>query len=112
MTAVLPDDSVAALERAWLTDLEDEAIHIIREVLGQFLTKKGFRVEAAATGEEGLALARRLRPVAVTLDVTVTPAYRQALIKAGKLDVTATVTFTNATGRTASRPIKVTLLKK
>jgi CheY-like chemotaxis protein len=40
-----------------------------REVLAQYLTKKGFRVEAAATGEEGLALARRLRPVAVTLDV-------------------------------------------
>jgi sulfate adenylyltransferase subunit 2 len=33
MTAVLTPDS---LERAWLTDLEDEAIHIIREVFGQF----------------------------------------------------------------------------
>ncbi|MDQ2838930.1 MAG: sulfate adenylyltransferase subunit CysD [Actinomycetota bacterium] len=33
MTAVLTNDS---LERAWLTDLEDEAIHIIREVFGQF----------------------------------------------------------------------------
>ena len=33
-----------------------------REVLGQFLTKKGFRVETAASGEEGLALARQLRP--------------------------------------------------
>jgi sulfate adenylyltransferase subunit 2 len=35
MTAVLrpPSDS---LERVWLTDLEDEAIHIIREVFGQF----------------------------------------------------------------------------
>jgi sulfate adenylyltransferase subunit 2 len=35
VTAVLPPQS-DALERAWLTDLEDEAIHIIREVLGQF----------------------------------------------------------------------------
>jgi sulfate adenylyltransferase subunit 2 len=33
MTSLL---SVASLERAWLTDLEDEAIHIIREVFGQF----------------------------------------------------------------------------
>ena len=33
MTALLSADS---LERAWLTDLEDEAIHIIREVYGQF----------------------------------------------------------------------------
>ncbi len=36
MTAVLPNTSIEALERVWLTDLEDEAIHIIREVLGQF----------------------------------------------------------------------------
>lgn len=33
MTVMAPTD---ALERAWLTDLEDEAIHIIREVFGQF----------------------------------------------------------------------------
>ncbi len=33
MTSLL---SVDSLERAWLTDLEDEAIHIIREVFGQF----------------------------------------------------------------------------
>jgi sulfate adenylyltransferase subunit 2 len=33
MTTTLPADS---LERAWLTDLEDESIHIIREVFGQF----------------------------------------------------------------------------
>jgi sulfate adenylyltransferase subunit 2 len=36
VTAVLPNTSIEALERVWLTDLEDEAIHIIREVLGQF----------------------------------------------------------------------------
>jgi len=36
VTAVLPPRTTAGLERAWLTDLEDEAIHIIREVLGQF----------------------------------------------------------------------------
>ncbi|MDQ1750193.1 MAG: sulfate adenylyltransferase subunit 2 [Pseudonocardiales bacterium] len=35
MTAVLPTQS-DSLERGWLTDLEDEAIHIIREVVGQF----------------------------------------------------------------------------
>jgi sulfate adenylyltransferase subunit 2 len=33
MTTTLP---VGSLERAWLTDLEDESIHIIREVFGQF----------------------------------------------------------------------------
>ncbi len=34
MTATLSD--VSALDRRWLTDLEDEAIHILREVVGQF----------------------------------------------------------------------------
>ena len=36
MTALLPSTSNGQLERAWLTNLEDEAIHIIREVYGQF----------------------------------------------------------------------------
>jgi sulfate adenylyltransferase subunit 2 len=36
VTAVLRPRTSASLQRAWLTDLEDEAIHIIREVLGQF----------------------------------------------------------------------------
>ncbi|WP_433378624.1 Ig-like domain-containing protein [Actinoplanes sp. CA-142083] len=47
-----------------------------------------------------------------TLGVSVTPAYRQALIRAGRLDVTANVTFTNAAGQTASQPITVTLVKR
>jgi sulfate adenylyltransferase subunit 2 len=34
VTALLP--GTETLDRAWLTDLEDEAIHIIREVIGQF----------------------------------------------------------------------------
>ncbi len=57
-----------------------------REVLGQYLTKKGFRVEAAATGEEGLALARRLRPVAITLDVTMPGMNGWAVLAALKAD--------------------------
>jgi sulfate adenylyltransferase subunit 2 len=36
VTAVLTPPTDDTLERAWLTDLEDEAIHILREVLGQF----------------------------------------------------------------------------
>src|SRR5262249_3802791 len=40
-----------------------------REVLGQFLTRKGFRVEAAAGGAEGLALARKVRPLALPREV-------------------------------------------
>ncbi|GGK77083.1 hypothetical protein Sme01_42810 [Sphaerisporangium melleum] len=49
---------------------------------------------------------------AVRLTVTVAPAYRQTLIKQGRLPVTVTITFTNATGQTASRSVSVTLIKK
>ncbi len=41
----------------------------VREMLQRFLTKEGFRVASAASGEEGLRLARELRPMAITLDV-------------------------------------------
>jgi sulfate adenylyltransferase subunit 2 len=36
VTALLSPVTAEVSERKWLTDLEDEAIHIIREVLGQF----------------------------------------------------------------------------
>ena len=40
-----------------------------RELMARYLTKQGFRVETAASGQEGLDLARWLRPDAITLDV-------------------------------------------
>jgi signal transduction histidine kinase/DNA-binding response OmpR family regulator len=40
-----------------------------RELLERFLTREGFTVRTAASGDEGLALARQRRPEAVTLDV-------------------------------------------
>jgi signal transduction histidine kinase/DNA-binding response OmpR family regulator len=40
-----------------------------RNVLERFLNRKGFQVECAANGQEGLRLARKLRPAAITLDV-------------------------------------------
>jgi CheY-like chemotaxis protein len=40
-----------------------------RDVLAQYLGKKGFRVETAAGGAEGIARAREVRPAAITLDV-------------------------------------------
>ncbi len=40
-----------------------------RELMQRFLTGEGFNVRAAASGEEGLRLARQFKPVAITLDV-------------------------------------------
>jgi signal transduction histidine kinase/CheY-like chemotaxis protein len=40
-----------------------------RDLIRRFLRKEGFNVYTAARGEEGLRLARQLRPVAITLDV-------------------------------------------
>ena len=40
-----------------------------RDLMRRFLTKEGFQPATAAGGEEGLRLARSLRPVAITLDV-------------------------------------------
>lgn len=39
-----------------------------RETIAHTLQRQGFRVETAANGEQGLALARRLKPHAITLD--------------------------------------------
>jgi PAS domain S-box-containing protein len=41
----------------------------VRDLMARFLRKEGFRVETAATGQEGLRLARELQPDAITLDV-------------------------------------------
>jgi CheY-like chemotaxis protein len=41
----------------------------VRDLLQRFLSKEGFHVVSASSGEEGLRLARELRPDAITLDV-------------------------------------------
>jgi CheY-like chemotaxis protein len=41
----------------------------VRDLLSRFLTREGFRVVAAADGEEGIRQARALHPAAITLDV-------------------------------------------
>jgi PAS domain S-box-containing protein len=45
---------------------DDSTVH---DLMHRFLTKEGFRVESALTGEEGLRLAKELQPDAITLDV-------------------------------------------
>ena len=41
----------------------------VRDLMSRSLTKLGFRVVAAAGGEEGLRLAKQIRPMVITLDV-------------------------------------------
>ncbi len=42
---------------------------VMRNLMGRFLRKEGFKVEEAAGGEEGLRLAHEARPDVITLDV-------------------------------------------
>jgi PAS domain S-box-containing protein len=57
-----------------------------RDLLRKFLTREGFRVELAATGEEGLRLARALRPLAITLDMIMPGMDGWAVLTALKAD--------------------------
>ncbi len=59
---------------------------IARDVLKGFLSEKGFRVETAADGAEGLRLARKVRPLVITLDVVMPRKDGWAVLSALKAD--------------------------
>ncbi len=61
-----PDSSNTPSTQAILVIDDDPSA---RELLSRTLTREGFRVVTAATGEEGLRLARLIRPAAITLDI-------------------------------------------
>lgn len=56
------------------------------DLLARFLTKEGFRVKTASGGEEGLKLARELRPAVITLDVMMPAMDGWAVLTALKAD--------------------------
>jgi GAF domain-containing protein/CheY-like chemotaxis protein/anti-sigma regulatory factor (Ser/Thr protein kinase) len=64
--------------------IDDEAA--IRDLMQRYLAKEGFRVVVAASGEEGLRLARELRPDAITLDVMMPGMDGWAVLTALKAD--------------------------
>ena len=64
--------------------IDDEAA--VRDLMRRFLTKEGFRVATAPGGEEGLRLARELRPDAITLDVMMPGMDGWAVLSALKAD--------------------------
>ena len=57
-----------------------------RNVIERFLNRKGFPVECAASGQEGLRLAKELHPVAITLDVMMPGMDGWAVLSALKSD--------------------------
>jgi signal transduction histidine kinase/CheY-like chemotaxis protein len=63
--AATPDRETESIGTVLVID--DEAA--VRDLMQRFLTREGFRVVAAAGGEEGLRRAREVRPDAITLDV-------------------------------------------
>jgi signal transduction histidine kinase/ActR/RegA family two-component response regulator len=63
--AGIPSDSKANVDTILVID-DDSAV---RDLMSRSLTKVGFHVVAAASGEEGLRLAKQLRPLVITLDV-------------------------------------------
>jgi CheY-like chemotaxis protein len=64
--------------------IDDEAA--VRDLMQRFLTKEGFRVIPAASGEEGLRRAREIRPDAITLDVMMPGMDGWAVLTALKAD--------------------------
>ncbi len=60
-----PDPAVPAPMTALVIDDDP----VVRDLMQSFLGREGYRVVAASSGEEGLRLAREVRPNAITLDV-------------------------------------------
>jgi CheY-like chemotaxis protein len=58
----------------------------VRDMMVRTLSQEGFRVETACSGAEGLALARQLKPAAITLDVLMPGQDGWAVLSALKAD--------------------------
>ena len=77
--------------------IDDEAA--ARDLVQRALTKEGYGVQTAASGAEGLALARQLKPAAITLDVMMPG-----------MDGWAALTALKADPRTADIPVIMTTI--
>jgi CheY-like chemotaxis protein len=58
----------------------------VHELVQRFLSKDGYRILSATSGREGLDMARRLKPVAITLDVLMPEMDGWTVLKALKAD--------------------------
>jgi signal transduction histidine kinase/CheY-like chemotaxis protein len=59
---------------------------MVHDLMQRFLSKEGLRMQAASSGEEGLRLAKALRPAAITLDVLMPGMDGWAVLTALKAD--------------------------
>ena len=64
---VTPSLEKSKIQKDTILVIDDDAA--VRELMSRFLSKLGFHVVAAANGEEGVRLARQVRPLVITLDV-------------------------------------------
>jgi signal transduction histidine kinase/DNA-binding response OmpR family regulator len=64
--------------------VDDDAV--VRDLMERFLSADGFRVVTAASGDEGLRLAREVAPAAITLDVLMPGTDGWAVLAALKAD--------------------------
>jgi CheY-like chemotaxis protein len=66
-TAASPEGSRTPAAGSTVLVIDDDPA--TRDLMVQILRREGYRATSAAGGEEGLLLARKLRPAAITLDV-------------------------------------------
>jgi CheY-like chemotaxis protein len=83
MSAALGQESVPANAPAVLVIDDDPTA---RDLVQRALKKEGFRVELACNGQQGLELARKLKPAAITLDVMMPGMDGWAVLSALKAD--------------------------
>ena len=86
LLAARPESAPAGGATGPATVLIVDDDRLVRDLLRRFLTKEGFRVMAAVSGEEGLRRARELRPSLITLDVVMSGMDGWTMLKALKAD--------------------------
>lgn len=84
MAAAAPSGPAESAKLGTLLVIDDEPAS--RDLMQRQLGKEGFEVVTAGSGPEGIELARRLRPTAITLDVTMPGMDGWAVLAALKAD--------------------------
>jgi signal transduction histidine kinase/CheY-like chemotaxis protein len=74
----------ARIARSTILVIDDEPAAL--DLVGRALGKEGYHIQTAASGPEGLALARQLKPAAITLDVMMAGMDGWAVLSALKAD--------------------------